>query len=63
MRSIAALFALLCALAAGACSSGYDGINSGSADTGPGCYDHKGRIERTITTRAECDTQGWTWKT
>ena len=62
MRTIATLCALLGALAAGACSSGYDGLNSGPPDTGPGCYDHKGRIERTITTRAECDRQDWTWK-
>jgi hypothetical protein len=62
MRTIATLCALLGALSIGACSSGVDGVNSGPPDTGPGCYDHKGRIERTIPTRAECDTQGWIWK-
>jgi hypothetical protein len=62
MRTITALLALLVGLAVCACSSGYDGLNSGPPDTGPGCYDHKGRIERTIATRAECEHQDWIWK-
>ena len=30
---------------------------------GPGCYDHKNRIEATIRSKAECDRQDWTWRT
>jgi hypothetical protein len=32
------------------------------ADTGRGCYDHRGRIERTITTAAECAVIDWVWR-
>lgn len=58
-------------LAVSACSSGgsgpgggmLDGINNAPPDTGPGCYDHKNRKERTIVTEAECKKQDWVWRT
>lgn len=69
MKSAALLFASLSLLALAACSSGgprgsspLDSINSAPPDTDPGCYDHKKRLERTITTEAECTNQGWIWK-
>jgi hypothetical protein len=65
MRTVAAMLALLCTMVVGACAEGrapLDAINSAPPDTGPGCYDHKGRIEHTITMRVECEYQGWTWK-
>ena len=57
---------LLPALMAGGCSgvkSGGETFNQAPVFEGPGCYDHKGRIERTIIIKAECDRQGWVWKT
>ncbi len=57
---------LLWTLMTGACSSlksGGETFNAPPVHEGPGCYDHKGRIERTITLKAECDRQGWVWKT
>lgn len=62
--------AVVSALAATACTSGgsrggggfLDSINSAPPDTGPGCYDHKNRLERTIVTAAECAAQDWVWK-
>lgn len=75
MKPIATILVLLTTLLAGACSGGgsgsgsvggggiLDGINSAPPDTGPGCYDHKNRKERTILTEAECKTQGWVWRT
>jgi len=59
------MLALMSALVASACTSGggfLESINSAPPDTGPGCYDHKNRIERTITTAAECATMSWVWK-
>ncbi len=64
-RAIAGV-SLLGALLAAGCSgvgSGWDNFNKPSAFEGPGCYDHKNRIERTITTPVECGVQGWVWKT
>lgn len=58
--------ALLAALLAGGCSSlkgGAENFNKPPVFEGTGCYDHKGRIDRTITLKVECDVQGWTWKT
>jgi hypothetical protein len=57
---------LLPALMACGCSglkSGGESFNQPPVYEGPGCYDHKGRIERTIIIKAECDRQGWVWKT
>ena len=60
-RAAAALF---CALGlAGGCTSGSENFNKAPTYEGPGCYDFKGRIERTITTSFECDRQGWVWRT
>lgn len=56
---------LLLALVSSACSalqSGGANFNAPPVDEGPGCYDHKGRIERTILLKVECDRQGWVWK-
>ena len=64
MANVAAC--LLPALAAGACSSlqsGGENFNKPPVFEGTGCYDHKGRIERTIGMKAECDKQGVVWKT
>ena len=75
MRSVATLLAvLMSALLAVACSnfqreapadpsvpfSPY--AKPQQADFGPGCYDHRGRIERTITTAGECAVIGWVWR-
>lgn len=57
---------LLGALLAAGCSgvsSGGENFNKPAVYEGPGCYDHKNRIERTITTPVECSVQGWVWKT
>ena len=75
MRPVALLLALLVsALLASACTNlQRDAPVEPSApqspyakqqpvDFGPGCYDHRGRIERTITTAAECATMGWVWR-
>ena len=75
MRTVARLLALLMsALLAGGCSSFQrDAPGDPSAfqspytkqqppDFGPGCYDHRGRIERTITTAAECANLTWVWR-
>jgi len=65
---LAVLLALLSALAASGCSSSgggsvLDSINAPQpADTGPGCYDNKNRLVRTITTAAECEFDTWVWK-
>jgi len=64
---------LLVLLSLGACTSGgagsaaggsgpLDWINSAPPDTAPGCYDHKNRLERTVTTAAECAALTWVWK-
>ena len=65
MKHIALLVALLAALVASACSSGGGGLagfNKPAEYEGPGCYDHKNRIERTVRTKAECEILTWTWK-
>ena len=31
--------------------------------SGPGCYDHKGRIEPTIRSPGECAAATWVWRT
>lgn len=66
MKHGASVLALLSALVAGACSSGGGGglanFNTPAVYEGPGCYDHKNRIERSITTKAECDAVTWVWK-
>ena len=67
MKNVLPLLALLSTLLAGACSSSGGGIvldnfNPPPAYEGRGCYDHKGRLERTIPTQAECNVQDWTWK-
>ncbi len=75
MRSVVTLPALLIsALLAGACTNMQrdppvdpNAPNSPytrpqQADFGPGCYDHRGRIERTITTEAECARVTWVWR-
>ena len=33
-----------------------------AVDSGPGCYDHRGRLERTITTAMECAAVTWVWR-
>jgi|APFre7841882630_1041343.scaffolds.fasta_scaffold412831_1 hypothetical protein len=67
MKHVALLAALVSVLVTGACSSKggspLDSINAPAPpDTGPGCYDHKNRIERTVMTKAECEILTWTWK-
>ncbi len=67
MKHVALLVALLSVLGTGACSSKggspLDAINAPPPpDTGPGCYDHKNRIERTVKTRSECEALTWVWK-
>jgi hypothetical protein len=65
-RSAALAACLLPALLTGACSSfssGGENFNKPAVYEGPGCYDHKGRMERTITQPVECQRQGWVWKT
>ncbi len=66
MKHIALLVALLSALVASACSSGSGGglanFNTPAAYEGPGCYDHKNRIERTVRTQSECEALTWVWK-
>jgi hypothetical protein len=60
-----AVLALLCALVAGACTGGgsaLDNFNKPAEYQGPGCYDHKNRLERTVKSRTECDVLTWTWK-
>lgn len=57
---------LLPALLAAACSgvsSGGETFNKPPVYEGPGCYDHKGRLERTITQPVECQRQSFVWKT
>jgi hypothetical protein len=58
---------LLCALAlAAGCTSlqgGAENFNKPAVYEGPGCYDFKGRIDRTIGLKPECDKQGWVWRT
>ena len=76
MRSVALRVALLLtALLAGACTNFQSEAPADpsvpvspyakpqQADFGPGCYDHRGRIERTITTAGECAVIGWVWRT
>ena len=68
MKHIALLVALLSVLVASACSSGSGGRGSTNFNTprrpyeGPGCYDHKNRIERTVRTQSECEALTWVWK-
>lgn len=65
-RFVIVLASLASAWLAGACSaikSGGETFNEPPSYKGPGCYDHKGRIEPTIRLKAECDVQGWVWKT
>jgi hypothetical protein len=65
MKHLAFVLALLPVLVTGACASGgaaFDNFNAPAAYEGPGCYDHKNRIERTVKTRTECETLTWTWK-
>ena len=75
VRAAALLLALLAAaLLAGGCSSFQrDPPGDPSApyspyakqkppDYGPGCYDHRGNIDRTITTAAECAVLAWVWR-
>ncbi len=65
MKHLVAVVALLTVLVLGACSSGssaFDNFNTPAAYEGPGCYDHKNRIERTVRTKAECEILTWTWK-
>ena len=58
---------LFCALAlAAGCTSlqgGGENFNKPAVYEGPGCYDFKNRIDRTITLKPECDKQGWVWRT
>ena len=53
------------ALAAGCTSlqGGAENFNKPAVYEGPGCYDFKNRIDRTITLKPECDKQGWVWRT
>ncbi len=65
MKHIVAVLTLLSAVLASACASGgsaFDTFNAPPAYEGPGCYDHKNRIERTVRSKAECDVLTWTWK-
>lgn len=62
-RKIAALVpALLTAACSGLSSSG-ENFNKPPVYEGPGCYDNKGRLERTITQPVECQRQSFVWKT
>ncbi len=60
---IAASLAALITAGCSGVSSGGENFNKPAVYEGPGCYDHKNRIERTIGTKFECDKQGWVWKT
>jgi hypothetical protein len=65
VKHTSTLLALLSALVASACASGgsaFDNFNTPAAYEGPGCYDHKNRIERTVRSKAECDLLTWNWK-
>ena len=67
MKHITFLLALLSALAASACAGGggswFETVNAPPPpDTGPGCYDNKGRLVSTILTPRECEFAAWTWK-
>ena len=63
-RTLAGLLGVLW-LAAGCSGIGGSGekFNQPAVYEGPGCYDLKGRIDRTITLKAECDKQAWIWRT
>ena len=65
VKRISNLLALLSALVASACASGgtaLDNFNTPAVYEGPGCYDHKNRIERTVRSKVECDILTWVWK-
>jgi hypothetical protein len=65
MKHVALLVALVSVLVTGACAGGgaaFDNFNPPAAYEGPGCYDHKNRIERTVKTRGECEALTWVWK-
>lgn len=55
---------LLLAAVAGCSSQGgpLAAINSAPPDSDPGCYDHRDRLVRTVTTAAECATLTWVWR-
>jgi hypothetical protein len=68
MKLLAALLCLPTALATVACTStggtgsAIERFNAPPTYEGPGCYDHKNRLERTIRTQAECAAAAWVWK-
>lgn len=59
--------AILIGAALGAGCSGVSGsgekFNPPAVYEGPGCYDLKGRIERTISLKVECERQAMIWRT
>jgi hypothetical protein len=63
--AIGAAILIGAALGAGCSGLGSSGENFNKPPVfeGSGCYDHKNRIDRTITTRFECERQSWVWKT
>lgn len=65
LTALLALFATLVVAAGSGCGTfkgGFDNINPPPVHEGRGCYDPKGRIDRTITTQAECNTLAWVWR-
>jgi hypothetical protein len=64
VKHLPAVAALLAVIALGACSSSASlaTFNAPPTYEGPGCYDHRNRLERTVKTRAECEVLTWTWK-